>query len=57
LPAAEVVVDVNRWNAGAGRSSFQLGDLPADWKSEAQKFFALFEVEIVNDVNQKQSCA
>jgi hypothetical protein len=53
LPPTKVVIHVDSGNATVVQPLFQLGDAARGGQSEAQQLFALWEVEIVNDVNEQ----
>jgi hypothetical protein len=53
-PAAEVVVDIDDRNAGAPSLAGQGGDPPGDAHGRLQQTLAALELEVVDDVDQKE---
>lgn len=51
---AEVVINVDDWNAGGLSAALQGGNLSRHWQCLLKKLFALLKLHVIDDIDDKE---
>ena len=54
LPPPKIIVHVDRGDAAFAEPRFQRGDATGGGQSEAQEFFALRKIEVIDDIDEQE---